>query len=74
MNPAEAVRACADLGAARMATVHWGTFALSAEPVLAPVEQARQAWQDADRPRENLWDLAVGETRLLRARALRARG
>jgi L-ascorbate metabolism protein UlaG (beta-lactamase superfamily) len=65
MNPAEAVRACDDLGVRRMATMHWGTFLLSAEPLLAPVEEARAAWATAGRPREDLWDLAVGETRLL---------
>lgn len=65
MNPAEAVRACADLDAARMATIHWGTFALSAETPMAPVEQARKAWAEAGRAPEDLWDLAVGETRLL---------
>jgi L-ascorbate metabolism protein UlaG (beta-lactamase superfamily) len=65
MNPAEAVRACGDLGASRMVPIHWGTFALSAETPLAPIEQARQAWQQAGRPREALWDLAVGESRTL---------
>lgn len=40
MSPAEAVRACADLGARRMVPMHWGTFLLSAEPVLAPVREA----------------------------------
>jgi L-ascorbate metabolism protein UlaG (beta-lactamase superfamily) len=65
MSPAEAVRACADLGVSRMATIHWGTFALSAEPPLAPLEQARAAWEEAGRPRDLLWDLAVGETRTL---------
>lgn len=64
-NPQEAVRACDDLGSARMATMHWGTFMLSAEPLLAPVEEARSAWDAAGRPRENLWDLAIGESRLL---------
>lgn len=65
MSPVEAVRACRDLGAGRMATIHWGTFALSAETPMAPVEQARRAWAEADRAPEDLWDLAVGETRLL---------
>jgi L-ascorbate metabolism protein UlaG (beta-lactamase superfamily) len=63
MDPAEAVRACVDLGAARMVPIHWGTFALSAEPLLAPVEQARTAWAAAGRGREDLWDLAIGESR-----------
>ena len=65
LNPAEAVRACDDLGAPRMATMHWGTFILSAEPLLEPAQLAAKAWADAGRPRENLWDLAVGETRVL---------
>ncbi|MFF5176418.1 MBL fold metallo-hydrolase [Micromonospora sp. NPDC000316] len=66
MNPAEAVRACGDLGAKRMATMHWGAFALSAEAPLEPLEQARKAWQASGRPIEDLWDLAVGESRVLR--------
>jgi L-ascorbate metabolism protein UlaG (beta-lactamase superfamily) len=69
MNPAEAVRGCSDLGAERMATMHWGTFALSAESPMAPVEQAREAWSASGRDRADLWDLAVGETRVLQGRA-----
>jgi L-ascorbate metabolism protein UlaG (beta-lactamase superfamily) len=65
LNPAEAVRACEDLGARRMATMHWGTFILSSEPLLAPVQEAEKAWAEAGRPRQDLWDLAVGETRVL---------
>jgi len=65
LNPDEAVRACAELGAARMATMHWGTFILSAEPLLEPVERAVLAWAEIGRARDNLWDLAVGETRTL---------
>jgi len=67
VNPEDAVRACDDLGARRMATMHWGTFVLSAEPLLAPVEEAAKAWATAGRPREDLWDLAVGESRTLDA-------
>ena len=65
LNPAEAVRACVDLGARRMATMHWGTFVLSREPLLDPVGKAAEAWAEAGRPREDLWDLAVGETRMM---------
>jgi L-ascorbate metabolism protein UlaG (beta-lactamase superfamily) len=67
MSPAEAVQACGDLGAPRMATMHWGTFVLSAEPLLDPVRRSAQAWAEAGRDRGNLWDLAVGETRTLQA-------
>jgi L-ascorbate metabolism protein UlaG (beta-lactamase superfamily) len=65
VNPDEAVRACGDLGAPRMAAMHWGTFMLSAEPLLAPLERARAAWAEAGRDSEDLWDLAIGETRAL---------
>lgn len=65
MNPAEAVRACADLGARRMSPMHWGAFLLSAEPLLAPLLLTQQAWAEAGLPRDDLWDLAVGETRVV---------
>ncbi|MCP2348483.1 MBL fold metallo-hydrolase [Nonomuraea roseoviolacea] len=63
VNPAEAVRGCLDVGARRMATMHWGTFVLSSEPLMAPVEQARAEWVAHGLAREDLWDLAVGESR-----------
>ncbi|WP_202638055.1 MBL fold metallo-hydrolase [Bailinhaonella thermotolerans] len=69
VDPQEAVRATLDAGAQRMATMHWGTFMLSAEHLLAPVEEARKAWEAASRPREDLWDLAVGESRVLAPRS-----
>ncbi len=65
MDPADAVRAAADLGAARMVPVHWGTFVLSGEPVLAPLHGVRAAWERAGRDRSDLWDLPVGGTRVL---------
>ncbi|MBB6344921.1 MBL fold metallo-hydrolase [Nonomuraea muscovyensis] len=63
VNPAEAVRGHLDVGARRMATMHWGTFVLSGEPLLTPVRQAREEWAARGLPREDLWDLAVGESR-----------
>ncbi|MFJ8941884.1 MBL fold metallo-hydrolase [Streptomyces sp. NPDC102395] len=64
-DPEEAVRAVQDLGARRMAPMHWGTFVLSAEPVLEPLTRVRAAWQQAGRPRADLWDLPVGGSRVL---------
>jgi L-ascorbate metabolism protein UlaG (beta-lactamase superfamily) len=64
-DPEEAVRAAQDLGAHRMAPMHWGTFVLSAEPVLEPLTRVRAAWQKAGLARENLWDLPVGASRVL---------
>ncbi|GLW07460.1 membrane protein [Microtetraspora sp. NBRC 13810] len=66
VDPAQAVQGCLDVGARRMATMHWGTFVLSGEPLLAPVELARRGWAEHARPRADLWDLAIGESRLLR--------
>jgi L-ascorbate metabolism protein UlaG (beta-lactamase superfamily) len=64
MDPAEAVRAFADLGAQRFASMHWGTFVLSREPLLEPLELLHEAWDDTGRDRTDLWDLAIGETRV----------
>ncbi|MFC7844491.1 MBL fold metallo-hydrolase [Streptomyces sp. NPDC057382] len=64
-DPEEAVRAAQDLGAARMAPMHWGTFVLSAEPVMEPLTRVRAAWEKAGLLRENLWDLPVGGSRIL---------
>ncbi|GGT56776.1 MBL fold metallo-hydrolase [Streptomyces purpureus] len=64
-DPEEAVRAFQDLGARRMAPMHWATFVLSAEPVLEPLTRVRAAWQAANLPRADLWDLPVGASRTL---------
>jgi L-ascorbate metabolism protein UlaG (beta-lactamase superfamily) len=62
MNPEEAVRACLDVGARQMATMHWGTFALSAEPILEPPIRAAAAWSAAGRPAADFHGLPVGGT------------
>ncbi|MEV7611686.1 MBL fold metallo-hydrolase [Streptomyces sp. NPDC089799] len=64
-DPEEAVRACQDLGARRMAPMHWGTFVLSAEPVLEPLLRVRAAWARAGLDRADLWDLPIGASALL---------
>jgi L-ascorbate metabolism protein UlaG (beta-lactamase superfamily) len=64
-DPEEAVRACQDLGAGNMAPMHWATFVLSAEPVHEPLTRVRAAWQRTGRPREELWDLPIGSSRVL---------
>jgi N-acyl-phosphatidylethanolamine-hydrolysing phospholipase D len=51
---------------ATMVGMHWGTFRLTDEPILAPPRRAREAWARAMLPEENLWILAHGETRQLR--------
>ncbi|WP_307865398.1 MBL fold metallo-hydrolase [Streptomyces montanisoli] len=68
MDPEEAVQACQDLGAARMAPMHWATFVLSSEPVLEPLTRVRAAWERTGRPRDELWDLPIGASRVLTVR------
>lgn len=63
-DPDEAIQATADVGAPRMATMHWGTFTLTQEPLMEPLERIREAWARTGRPREALWDLGVGESRV----------
>jgi L-ascorbate metabolism protein UlaG (beta-lactamase superfamily) len=65
LDPAQAVQALEDLGAARLASMHWGTFVLSREPLLEPLELLRAAWRDTGRDRAELWDLAIGESRVI---------
>ncbi|NYV77471.1 MBL fold metallo-hydrolase, partial [Streptomyces sp. UH6] len=64
-DPEEAVRATLDVGARRMAPMHWGTFLLSSEPVMEPLHRVREAWAATGRAREDLWDLPVGGSRVL---------
>lgn len=65
LDPEEAVRAHGDLRARRMAPMHWATFLLSAEPPTEPLRRAHAAWAATGRPREDLWDLPVGGSRVL---------
>lgn len=65
MDPVEAVQATLDVGATRMAGMHWGTFVLSQEPVTEPARLTREAWLRTGRPPEDLWELAIGESRVL---------
>lgn len=64
-DPEEAVTAVDDLGASAMVPMHWGTFQLSREPVLEPLQRTRTAWTAAGHDRAQLWDLAIGESRVL---------
>ncbi|GDY46372.1 MBL fold metallo-hydrolase [Streptomyces antimycoticus] len=64
-DPEDAVRAHQDLGARVLAPMHWSTFLLSAEPPLEPLHRIRAAWEATGRPREELWDLPVGASRVL---------
>lgn len=69
MDPDEAVQAAVDMRARHMATMHWGTFVLTREPLMEPHERVKTAWERTGRPRGELWDLALGETRVVQASA-----
>jgi L-ascorbate metabolism protein UlaG (beta-lactamase superfamily) len=49
VDPEEAVQAGCDVGARVMVPMHWGTFRLSREPALEPIERIRAAWAAAGR-------------------------
>ncbi|MCX4514493.1 MBL fold metallo-hydrolase [Streptomyces sp. NBC_01619] len=66
-DPEEALQAFEDLGARNMAPMHWATFVLSAEPVMEPIRRLLTAWAQTGRPRQELWDLPVGGSRVLTA-------
>jgi L-ascorbate metabolism protein UlaG (beta-lactamase superfamily) len=63
-DPDEAIQASIDVGARNMGCMHWGTFVLTQEPLMEPLERVRAAWEKLGRPHEQLWDLGVGESRV----------
>jgi N-acyl-phosphatidylethanolamine-hydrolysing phospholipase D len=65
MDPDEAVRAHRDLGARRSIAVHWGTFALTDEPLDEPPRALARARAAAGLPEEDFAVLKIGETRWL---------
>jgi L-ascorbate metabolism protein UlaG (beta-lactamase superfamily) len=62
MNPVDAVRAFADLGAQRFVAMHWGTFVLTDEPVGEPPAILRAVWQKQGLASDRLAVPAIGET------------
>jgi len=65
MDPADAVRAFAALGAARFVAMHWGTFKLTDEDLREPPQLLQASWRRADLPHDRLTIPAIGETLLL---------
>jgi L-ascorbate metabolism protein UlaG (beta-lactamase superfamily) len=69
MNPAEAVRAYLGLGGTgTFVGIHWGTFRLTDESPLDPPSRAREAWESAGLPDEDLWIPSLGGTRIVSRR------
>lgn len=65
VDPEEALQAFLDLGARTMMPVHWGTFRLSPEPVLEPIQRLAAAWRGSGLDPANLWSMAIGDSRAL---------
>jgi len=73
MDPADAMRAFAALGAARFVAMHWGTFKLTDEDLREPPALLRECWRCANLAAAPLAIPAIGETvRLAGAGALTA--
>ena len=63
VDPAQAVQIHQDIGARRSMAVHWGTFHLTAEPLLEPPQALRAATQTAGLAPDAVTAFAVGESR-----------
>ncbi len=68
LNPAESVQAHQDLKAKRSIGVHWGTFALTDEPLDQPPKDLAAAKRAAQVSDEDFFLLAIGQTRKLPVR------
>ncbi len=68
VNPAEAVQIHQDLKAKRSVGVHWGTFALTDEPLDQPPKDLSVATRERGLAADAFTVMAIGETRVLPAR------
>jgi len=62
LNPEQAGEAFLALGARRLVPMHWGTFRLTDEPLIEPVQRIRRWWDARQLPDNSLSCMAVGET------------
>ncbi len=62
MNPEQAGKAFLALGARHLVPMHWGTFRITDEPFLEPVERMRRWWDEQRPAGKQLHCLSVGET------------
>ncbi|MFZ1907839.1 MAG: MBL fold metallo-hydrolase [Burkholderiales bacterium] len=65
MDPFDAVRAFAALGARRFVAMHWGTFKLTDEELAEPPRLLAEAWRRGNMPQQRLAVPAIGQTLLL---------
>lgn len=62
-NPEEGLLIAQDIGSKTVMAMHWGTIVLSIEPPFEPPERFRVAAEKAGYAEEDVWVLAIGETR-----------
>ncbi len=65
VDPIEAARGFASLGAKHLLAMHWGTFRLTDEAVGEPPARLRAYWQEQALDPSRLWLVDVGEPRTL---------
>jgi len=63
LDPADAVKVHRDIKAERSMAMHWGTFHLTAEPLLEPPKLLRDAVEIANLPAGSFSVFAIGESR-----------
>ena len=66
MDPSEATRAFAALGARQLFAMHWGTFRVTDEPIGEPPARLRAHWREHGLAEDRLWIADVGEARPLK--------
>ena len=71
IDPTEAVQVMQDIGARQAVGIHWGTFALTDEPLDQPIADLANALKVADVPAERFALFKHGETRVWDAAAQR---
>jgi N-acyl-phosphatidylethanolamine-hydrolysing phospholipase D len=64
-TPEEGVQIAREFGARRVCGMHWGTIQLTDEPVFEPPSRFRAAARVAGYAEEEVWILAIGETKSL---------
>ena len=63
MDPEEAVQTFLDLRAKNMLAIHWGTFAMTDEPIDEPPKKLYEAVEAKKLSRDDFWVFKLGETR-----------
>lgn len=66
VDPAEAIRLHRDIGARQSIGMHWGTFELSAEPIMQPAERIAEAQKQGLVGVDEFFTLPVGASHVIK--------